>query len=373
MRLVSGGATLLLLLSGLRSADAQVAWAMDGTGSLVRYGELPQQSSLSGTGTLRYDAALGSLAGLVSYARFSEGGWAASGGLLGSVFTSSRALVRGEAGASAFGRAFTDDVQTGEAYGYGRLHLSGARAGAWAGGGAGHGWDPTAGRSVTTADLGGWIRAGQALIVITATRFWLPDTSDFAEATGTLRWESPRVQVEGVAGYRRRMDGSGGGFASFAGVAHVAGPLHLTVAGGEYLDDPLQGLEGGRYLSAGIRLASRPALPRLSPVLDAAARAVPATGGLDAFAVVRIAPDSVDVSVRAPPGTGAVALLGDLTDWEPRPLALAGDGRWHLVLAAPPGRTRLSFRVDGTRWVVPAGVRWEPDDFGGAIAVVAVP
>lgn len=373
MRLATCGAGLLLLLAGVRPGHAQLAWTLDGTGSLVRYGDLPEQSSLAGTGTLRHDGTLGSLTGLVSYARFSEGGWAASGGVLGSLFTSSRALVRAEVGGSAFGRAFPDDVQTGEAFGYGRLHLSGARVGAWAGGGAGHTWDPVIGRSVTSADLGGWARAGRVLLVLTATRFWLPDTTDFVEGGGTLRWETPRVQVEGAAGYRRRSDGSDGGFASFAGVVHVAGPLHVVVAGGEYLDDPLQGLDGGRYLSAGIRLASRPTLPRLSPILDAATRPAPGTGGLEALAITRQSPDSVDVSVRAPAGTATVALLGDLTDWEPRALARAADGRWHVVLAAPPGRTRFSFRVNGARWVVPAGVAWEPDDFGGAIALVSIP
>ena len=73
----------------------------------------------------------------------------------------------------------------------------------------------------------------------------------------------------------------------------------------------------------------------------------------------------------ARPGT----VVGDFNDWDPAatPLRRASDGVWSVTRAAPPGRYRYTFIVDGTRWRRdPAAPPALGDDFGTPTSVITV-
>lgn len=74
------------------------------------------------------------------------------------------------------------------------------------------------------------------------------------------------------------------------------------------------------------------------------------------------------------PANGAVAIVGDFNDWDPRstPLTRRG-GTWEVTLPLQPGRYRYNFVVDGQVWIADPG---RPpsidDDFGTPTSVVTV-
>jgi serine protease AprX len=73
-------------------------------------------------------------------------------------------------------------------------------------------------------------------------------------------------------------------------------------------------------------------------------------------------------------GATTVAVAGDFTGWDARPLEREGEGGWRLALAAPgPGRHRYKFLLDGRRWIAdPANGVHEPDPYGGINSILAV-
>jgi 1,4-alpha-glucan branching enzyme len=73
------------------------------------------------------------------------------------------------------------------------------------------------------------------------------------------------------------------------------------------------------------------------------------------------------------PEAERVELMADFTDWQPISLARASGGRWQVRLMLTPGVHRLNVRIDGGDWVVPAGARPEPGEFGGEVGVIVVP
>jgi hypothetical protein len=53
-------------------------------------------------------------------------------------------------------------------------------------------------------------------------------------------------------------------------------------------------------------------------------------------------------------------------------LKQAGAGTWEILLPLAPGVHRVNVRLDGGPWIVPAGTRSEPSDFGGVVGVIVV-
>jgi hypothetical protein len=124
---------------------------------------------------------------------------------------------------------------------------------------------------------------------------------------------------------------------------------------GGFLADPLLGYGRARSVSAGMRAFF-------------GARAVRLTAPLAA----RRVGDSVVVRVRVP-GAASVAIAGDWSAWSPVPLREVGKAQWEGVLAIAPGTHRFNLLVDGTRWLVPAGIAVVTDDLGGTAGLLVVP
>lgn len=154
-----------------------------------------------------------------------------------------------------------------------------------------------------------------------------------------------------AGGGTRRFDGAGQDAAWRVLSSLVLRPgVSLEVAAGSYPRSP-DGFTDGRYVTAGIRLASvaRPG---------------------DAIAIER-APGGRSNVRFAIPGARSAAIAGDWNDWTPAPMTREGDGRWLAELPFAAGAHHFVLVVDGERRV-PHGVPRLPDGFGGTVGLLVL-
>lgn len=145
-----------------------------------------------------------------------------------------------------------------------------------------------------------------------------------------------------------------GGTAAF----WVSRKAALTVAGGKYPADVMQGVPGGRFLSVGLRVTPRRIRPiplsAIAPIVftsDEASR-----GGI-----------GFDID-----GASSVEIAGDWNGWQPEPMSRDRSGRWLVPAGLQPGVYRFNLRLDGATWYVPDGVPTVDDGFGGTVGVLIV-
>lgn len=259
------------------------------------------------------------------------------------------------------GSYHSSDFRTATGRVDGRIHFAGRAGGAWLGAAGAVGWSSSDGRTVSAAGgtVGLWARHAGAQGVLMFAPLRLEETW-FPEVSARIAVGTGRVDVTGFAGWR----GAGGGLEGEGwGGADAAVWLHpwlaVTVGGGWYARDLLQGIPGGSYLSTGIRFASGRPEALLEPSVRP--RYVERNGRqLLAFEV---------------PGATTVEFVGEWTAWQPIPLARAPDrpGLWLLEAPLPSGVQRFNLIVDGERWIVPDGVLTVDDGFGGRVGLLIVP
>jgi hypothetical protein len=150
--------------------------------------------------------------------------------------------------------------------------------------------------------------------------------------------------------------------------------------------EPMQGLPGGRYVSAAVRVASRrptvndPAL-RAELLLPYEVRRL--RGARAEQFVVEERPDGSRLLRLLVPGARRVELMADFTDWTPIALTRVArrladrDGNlppevWGAELVIAPGVHRVNVRVDGGPWRPPAGLSVVRDEFGGEVGLLVV-
>jgi hypothetical protein len=141
--------------------------------------------------------------------------------------------------------------------------------------------------------------------------------------------------------------------------------LGMVGAAGHSLPQFGLAVPGARYGTLGIRLAlgARPRSARPRPVeqptlaTSVAPRLVLAT--------------ATRLAIVGPRATRA-EVMGDFTDWSPRPLEPDGPGRWALRVALSPGVHHVNVRFDGAEWTVPAGTVAVDDGFGGKVGMFVV-
>jgi len=132
----------------------------------------------------------------------------------------------------------------------------------------------------------------------------------------------------------------------------------VTLAGGKYAADVLQGLSGGRFLSLGLRLTPR----RVRPIPAQAVAPI-------VFTVEQASGGAIGFEVE---GATRVEIAGDWNGWQPEPMEVDTRGRWLVPPGLAPGAYRFNLRVDGDRWYVPEGVPTLDDGFGGTVGVLIV-
>jgi hypothetical protein len=67
-----------------------------------------------------------------------------------------------------------------------------------------------------------------------------------------------------------------------------------------------------------------------------------------------------------------VELSGDFDRWRPVAMKQTRDGVWEVLLPIAPGTYRVNVRIDGGRWLPPAGLPQAEDDFNGAVGVLVI-
>jgi hypothetical protein len=144
----------------------------------------------------------------------------------------------------------------------------------------------------------------------------------------------------------------------------VAPSLGLVGAAGHSLPQFGLAVPGARYGTLGIRVA-----------LGAAPRGRhPSPEPLPAFSAGTprlVLATARRLAIVGPPAARA-EVMGDFTDWEPRPLEPDGTGRWTLPVTLSPGVHHLNVRFDGSEWTVPLGTVAVDDGFGGRVGLFVV-
>jgi len=101
--------------------------------------------------------------------------------------------------------------------------------------------------------------------------------------------------------------------------------------------------------------------------------ALPVTLAVSPAAATSAGERGVRLLVRAP-GASSVELAADFTDWHPVVLErVMEEGAWQLLLPVASGLHRLNVRIDGGKWIAPAGTTRSADEFGSEVGIVAVP
>ena len=96
-----------------------------------------------------------------------------------------------------------------------------------------------------------------------------------------------------------------------------------------------------------------------------------ATAGPERLVVVEAGGGAIRLELDLP-GARSAEIMGDVTEWEPRPLRRRADGRWEATLTLAPGVHRLNLRTDGGPWRVPPMLTAVDDGFGGRVGLLVV-
>lgn len=253
----------------------------------------------------------------------------------------------------------TDDYLAGEVQGEFRVHGIWHGGGFWGGAVAGRGWTDRdrEGRAVSGPAMGGWVRSTMATAALTLTGTRL-DGEWYPEMGFQLSWTTGPIDASGVVGARGEFGAEPAiGWASAAANWWFTDHWAVVLQGGSFPGDPVQGLPRGASVSLGLRLSNRRSLTL---------RELPIQRPLSMVA------GETTIRFEVENAT-SVELYGDWTRWEPVPMVRDGVKGWMLPVRLTSGSHRFNLRVNGARWVVPEGVRREPDGFGGEVGVLIVP
>jgi hypothetical protein len=218
----------------------------------------------------------------------------------------------------------------------------------------------------------------------TVTATWLGGARHI-DLLGAARWTRGRLEVETRAGVRPwTVSGGGVGeavtgvFGEVSALVSLSPRIAIALSGGSYPSDPVRRVLAARYVTAGLRLAIVPPsatpIPLLTSTALTAARARLVSGSTNAGAPRLEIESSGEVRMLRVHAEGAasVEIMADFTDWQPVALGRVGGDSWEIRLPLAPGVHRLNVRLDGGEWVVPAGARPEPGEFGGAVGVIVL-
>jgi AMP-activated protein kinase-like protein len=355
-------APLLVVLGLLPAAVAGQVRASAGVGvGTIRHSGGRDTSSAIFTPELGYDSPTFTAALRGTLASLRSGGWSRQG--RADVWLATPALGGMWAGIEVIGSGTsrTDHRSSAAAHVVAELSRAAPTWGIGIGAGPSTGWID-GGLPVTALHSRArlWAQRGAATYAVNVepTRFlgaWFTDVS------AGIAWSSgPMSATLWGASRRSAVYGSkwaGSGSVQFFPLPNAA----IELSAGTYLPEPYEGFPGGGFVTAGVRVFSlrHPVAPATPPPTWPAL--VPERRG-----------DSVVVRFRMP-GAHSVAIAGDWDGWQQHPLSPSAGGAWQGVLALPAGTYRFTLVVDGTDWVVPAGVAVRKDGRGGIVGVLAAP
>lgn len=141
----------------------------------------------------------------------------------------------------------------------------------------------------------------------------------------------------------------------------------LVASVGHSLPELSLAMPGARYRSLGVRLAL--GAPPRRGARSGGAPPVTADNAAGTPRLVLATPHRLAI---VGPAADRAEVMGDFTDWQPRPLVPTGEGRWALDAALTRGLHQMNVRFDGGEWVVPAGTVAVEDGFGGRVGIFVV-
>jgi hypothetical protein len=352
----------------------------------VHYEEFLPSGAASLAPVVRYDGRDLQVVAAGALTRFESENLNGHGMLAASWFAPLGRRLRLEVAGVTSGSAHQTVGSSGMGQGQLRLHALGARRGLWLGGGAGITALGGRGRGSALGEVGGWVGA-DGLYAQLLARPVATDGLRYADTEAAARWRAGPMELGAQGGLRW---GDATAFArSWLGAdlaLWVRPRLAFTASGGRWLSDPAAGSVGGRQLSFGVRVATRPSMALLAhaaPVRSGAASGpvaiaippperpgTPPASAL-AFDVVPMEDGQHRLHLLAPEARD-VEVIGDFTDWTPVPLRRADGGRWEGAFRLTLGVHRVNVRVNGGPWRVPPGLAATPDDFDGEVGLLVV-
>jgi hypothetical protein len=265
--------------------------------------------------------------------------------------------------------------------GVAREHLGLSLGGIFAGVSGGTVAQAGVGRSILGAQAGGFVRLDPLGIdeLSAALAFTDAGTRPFGAALvervrytdAIVYWSHRGEQVELATGGGVREHSPSGAAAQLWGSASatlwMADRAAIVLAMGRALADESRGVPSVRYLSVGVRIASRGGRGAPGSPVRRVARDEP--GRLD---VVSGADSARVISVHSMTAN-SIEIMADFTDWEPVALAKLPNGDWSTERVIAAGSHRIAMRVDGGAWTVPPNLPRVTDEFGGEVGIVIVP
>jgi hypothetical protein len=313
-----------------------------------------------------------------TYSQFTSGGWSTQGALSASLFAPTPRGFLAELAGFAGGSAHHDGTRTGQVLANGRLHFMRAGSELFVGAGGGLTWVGGGSRSVLLGEAGVSATLGEVGATVTASPAVVEDSIKYLDGQLSLSWTRNRLDFGALIGTRlgdqlTSLGGTARSWGNLTAVARMTPRLALVASGGTYPIDPTQGFPGGRFVSVGVRLATRPAheagLPNAQQApADTNIEALPV---VTAFAADRSHPGWVTFSVNAPLAK-LVEVTGDFTNWTPVPLEPASDGSWSATFPISPGKYQMNLRLNADKWLVPPGLLSMLDEFGGSVGLLII-
>lgn len=361
-----------------------VSAGVDAGAAAITYDDYGPSRVETVTPSVRWETPRTMLVADASLSQFESGHTSIQSGLSGSLLSPEIWRLRGEAYGNFSATRYMQSLAATSLYGGGRLHAAAAEGGAWLGAGGGAvARDSRLPDAITQLDAGVWARDQNVLYTVSV----LPTrvgAMRYADVTAALRWERPRAELSLSSGYRAHPSDNIPGVQAWGEgwITFWLGRRTAFVAGaGVFPFDAVQGLPGGRYASAGLRLVTR--RPQGSdPALRAELTASYELRRLERAARGRVAverfqisenPDGTRMLRLRVPGARRVELMADFTDWAPLALAPgSAPAEWCVAATIGPGVHRVNVRVDDGEWAVPEGLTAVRDDFGGAAGIFVV-
>lgn len=360
----------------LAARAQRVTSSLDIGGAAMRYADSLTANGGSVSPAIAVEWPRATMGGAATFSHFPSG-WSSQGAMNASVFSHAAGFLVGELAGTAGGSAHQDGTRTGQALGAMRGHLMADRTGLWFGGGAGRTWDGESWRGVFNGDLGAWLKAGDATVVLSAAPTSV-DSLRYTDSQLSAHWSKPSVELGAEIGFRAGatgtiLGGPGRRWGSVAATTWLVPQVGVVLAGGTYPIDLTQGFPGGRFVTLSLRLRSAPEGAGSGGSRDRRLATSSSAEGREPairFQALPGASGHVQLQVSAP-GANSVEVMGDFTGWKPVPLSRSA-GNWSVSLPIAHGTHQLNIRLNGGPWMVPPGLPPISDEFGGSAGLLVV-
>jgi hypothetical protein len=184
----------------------------------------------------------------------------------------------------------------------------------------------------------------------------------WSDVEGRLGWTVGRASMEAVVGARPRIASYSPAVWGRIGATYpLSDRLSLAAFAGSDPGHVGMGVPSSMFASLAVR--ARPWRRTAGTGKDLAP--------LAAFNIERQFASTYRVTYLAP-GAKSVEVSGDFDRWRPVAMKELRDGLWEVSLPLPPGTYRINVRIDGGRWLPPAGLPQAEDEFNGSVGVLVV-